>query len=339
MYKGDFIRTLLHASKGKSRFINELMSVYRITGQGDWSKTSEIQRCIAHIKFYYFHRNHTFDAKYKKSFNIVVVKEMMKLIKIILVDSARDYMSQYITKLSSILNIVRRYCIRAMGVNSKSNYLNVSWSQHGEDNILLPLLNYKKDGFYVDIGAHHPYRFSNTCKFYNMGWKGINIDAMPGSKKLFDQVRPGDINLELGINDTDGELVYNIFDENALNTFSSEMVSEAYLNYGVKPISQRKIKAITLASCLDEFMPANTPIDLMNVDCEGLDYAVLSSNDWSKYKPRVIVCEIENSNIDKIIKSDIHHLLSSLGYQFFAKTVLSCIFLHKREVSNNARKK
>ena len=86
-------------------------------------------------------------------------------------------------------------------------------------------------------------------------------------------------------------------------------------------------------------MPANTPIDLMNVDVEGLDYAVLSSNDWSKYKPRVIVCEIENANIDKIIKSDIHHLLTSLGYQFFAKTVLSCIFLHKREVSNDARKK
>ena len=47
-----------------------------------------------------------------------------------------------------------------------------SYSQEGEDRVLSSLLfklhgaKHIKDGFYVDVGAHHPYRFSNTCLFY-----------------------------------------------------------------------------------------------------------------------------------------------------------------------------
>ena len=81
MYKGDLIRTLLHASQGKSRFINEIMSVYRITGKGDWSKVSQIQKCISHIKFYKFHKKNTFDKKYSTHCNRLIRTEIKNLIK------------------------------------------------------------------------------------------------------------------------------------------------------------------------------------------------------------------------------------------------------------------
>ncbi len=48
-------------------------------------------------------------------------------------------------------------------------------------------------GFYVDIGAHHPFRYSNTQFFYEKGWRGINIDATPGSMDRFKDFRPEDI--------------------------------------------------------------------------------------------------------------------------------------------------
>ena len=211
--------------------------------------------------------------------------------------------------------------------DSQRIFQNESWSQHGEDNIIISLLNYKKNGFYVDIGAHHPYRFSNTYKLSQMGWRGINIDPLPGSKKLFDEARPSDINIEIGISDSDDILIYNIFEEGALNTFSSEMVIKAYVDYAVKPVSKRKVKVITLADCLEKYMPDEVSIDLMNIDVEGFDYRVLVSNNWSKYKPKVIVCEINNAEISKIINSDIYTFLSRNGYRFVAKTVLSCIFV------------
>ena len=41
-----------------------------------------------------------------------------------------------------------------------------SYSQEGEDMILRRIFERKKTGFYIDIGAHHPKRFSNTYYFY-----------------------------------------------------------------------------------------------------------------------------------------------------------------------------
>ena len=74
-----------------------------------------------------------------------------------------------------------------------------SYSQDGEDMVLRKIFKNQKMGFYVDIGAHHPKRFSNTHLLYKKGWKGINIDATPGSMKLFNQLCPRDTNLELGV--------------------------------------------------------------------------------------------------------------------------------------------
>ena len=44
-------------------------------------------------------------------------------------------------------------------------YRQISYAQEGEDLILATLFDLrgsKRPGFYVDVGAHHPQRFSNT---------------------------------------------------------------------------------------------------------------------------------------------------------------------------------
>ena len=80
-----------------------------------------------------------------------------------------------------------------------------SFAQEGEDRVLFSLLfklhggKHIDNGFYVDVGAHHPYYLSNTYIFYRQGWRGLNIDAMPGSMALFEKNRPRDINLESGV--------------------------------------------------------------------------------------------------------------------------------------------
>ena len=54
----------------------------------------------------------------------------------------------------------------------------VSYSQDAEDLLLAGFLfhtgkkgDYK--GFFVDIGSHCPYRYSNIAIFYERGWRGI----------------------------------------------------------------------------------------------------------------------------------------------------------------------
>ena len=98
-----------------------------------------------------------------------------------------------------------------------------SYSQEGEDMILRRLFENQTKGFYVDVGAHHPIRFSNTYFFYKKGWRGINIDAMPGSMKLFNKIRPRDINIEKAISDKKEVLTYYVFNDPALNGFSKKL--------------------------------------------------------------------------------------------------------------------
>ena len=107
-----------------------------------------------------------------------------------------------------------------------TEYAQISFSQEGEDILLNRIFNFRPHGTYVDIGAHHPRRFSNTYFFYRLGWTGINIDAAPDSMKAFESERSKDINLEVGIGLEPGKLQFHIFKEPALSTFDKELAAK-----------------------------------------------------------------------------------------------------------------
>ena len=84
-----------------------------------------------------------------------------------------------------------------------------AYSSEGEDLILKRIFDKKKKGVYIDVGAHHPFRVSNTYLLYKRNWTGINIDPLPGSKALFNKHRPKDINLEIGVSVVKQQLTYS----------------------------------------------------------------------------------------------------------------------------------
>ena len=203
-----------------------------------------------------------------------------------------------------------------------------SYSQDGEDMILKALFEQRKGykGFFVDVGAHHPVRFSNTKYFYNKGWKGINIEPTPDAIKAFKLFRKRDINLNIGVGPQKGKLTFHCFNEPALNSFSkevSERVDRESEKY--KIIKRLDIDVLPLSEVFDKYLPKGQQIDFISIDVEGLDYQVLLSNDWNKYQPEVILVE-ENVDVDEIGKSPIYQFLKEKGYKFFAKTLRTCIY-------------
>ena len=99
----------------------------------------------------------------------------------------------------------------------------LSYAQEGEDLVLARILGTNTSpGFFVDVGAHHPTRFSNTYYFYRRGWRGINVDALPGTASLFQRARPRDVTVECGVGAQAGVMTYFVFNEPALNTFSEQ---------------------------------------------------------------------------------------------------------------------
>ena len=218
----------------------------------------------------------------------------------------------------------------------KNNYFDSyalkSYSQEGEDMVLRRLFEKQKTGFYVDVGAHHPKRFSNTYFFYKLGWKGINVDAMPGSMTAFNRIRARDINIEKPVSNKKKLLTYYAFNEPALNGFSKELSEErdGKGSYFVK--FTKDIESSTLEEILDNNLPKDQSIDFLSIDVEGLDFNVLRSTNLEKYHPKVILVEILNSSLADIQISKIYQFLTDAGYELYAKTVNTVIFKHKEVV-------
>lgn len=202
-----------------------------------------------------------------------------------------------------------------------------SYSQEGEDMILRRIFERKSHGFYVDVGAHHPQRFSNTFYFYRRGWHGMNIDAMPNSMEAFTRCRPRDINIEHAISDRQERLTYYVFDDPALNSFSRKVADEVQSTTQYRVIDEIKMETATLEQMLEKHLPQGQSIDFLSVDVEGLDLQVLRSNDWSKYRPDVVLVEIVGATLEDISRHDISIFMKSRGYDFFAKTVNTVFFV------------
>lgn len=194
--------------------------------------------------------------------------------------------------------------------------VNMFFSQTGEDILINGVLGNQEKGFYVDVGAYDPIKFSNTYGFYMRGWSGINIDPNPKSIAKFNHARPDDINLNIGISDKPEELTYYNFKESAFNTFSKKLVD----SYKTSPISTTKIKVHRLDEVLSAHIWPLQKIDLMTIDTEGYDLNVLKSNDWQKYRPKVIAVEYDKTN------NDIDNYLKKLNYKLACNTILTKIF-------------
>ena len=203
-----------------------------------------------------------------------------------------------------------------------------SFSQEGEDLLLMRLFEGTAAGIYVDVGAHHPFRFSNTCLLHQRGWRGINIDARPGSMRLFRRFRPDDVNLEVGISEQPTSLEFFVFAEPALNTFDETLAVDRQ-KQGWALTGRTTVTCMTLAQVLDQHLSrlGADAIDLLTVDAEGLDLQVLKSNDWRRFRPRAIVVEILESELDQVTRSPTAAFLKNVGYTPSAKLYNSVVFL------------
>lgn len=170
-------------------------------------------------------------------------------------------------------------------------YRKPSYSQEGEDMILKKIFAEKDKGFYIDVGAFHPFLYSNTQLLYEKGWKGINIEPTPGRINLFKRVRKRDINLEYAIGNRKRTLDFQMFTKPALNTFDkkrAQVISNSKQSQLKKTV---RIQTRRLDDILNHHLSEHQHIDLLNIDVEGFELQVLKSNDWKKFKPDIILVE------------------------------------------------
>lgn len=219
---------------------------------------------------------------------------------------------------SALLNLLER-----SGVGGS---FKIAWSQEGEDLLLHRIFGHLKLGTYVDVGAHHPKRFSNTYFFYRRGWAGINIDAAPGSMQRFKKCRPRDVCLEVGIGLERCRRQYYIFNEPALNGFSAELSlarDEENSPYFIEKVVD--VDVVPLTDVLGSYL-GGKKIDFLSVDAEGLDLEVLMSNNWNRYRPKIVLAEVLGYAVAQPEASQVVQFMEAQGYMVCCKLINTVVF-------------
>ncbi len=205
----------------------------------------------------------------------------------------------------------------------------VSWSQGGEDLALLHLIESNSIGRYIDVGAHHPSRFSITRHLYQQGWRGINIDANPKTARAFKGERPEDVFINACVG-TAKEYTFHIFDEPALST-SNNSWREKLVTENQTVNSSLIIEGISLETIIHKYFEYAP--DLLIVDAEGSDFDVLQSCNWKqlpkKLWPTWIVCET-TPPLNVVLETPQINLLTGLGYNIYAVLPMSTILKLER---------
>lgn len=204
-----------------------------------------------------------------------------------------------------------------------------SYSQTGEDLIVNFYLSQIENGFYVDVGAHHPVSLNNTYLFYKRGWRGIAIEPNIYLSKFFHAIRRKDTVLNLGVGEKSSQLDFYNMDPDTLSTFSNEKAQE-YVKLGHKLENVSKVAVKPLKEILTEHVKARD-IDLLNVDTEGFDLEVLKSNDWHEFRPKVVILEVVDYKRDHGIRkeNEMSEFMNGVGYVKLADTYINAIYMEK----------
>lgn len=184
---------------------------------------------------------------------------------------------------------------KALSVEYFLPHMLFTFSQSGEDivvrNNLVP--DPGERGIFIDIGAYHPVRFSNTFALYLCGWRGVSIDANVDAISEFNRVRPEDTNVHLAVAPSQQKLYFTSFEEGAYNTLklTPQNLETAVIRSPVRGMTE--IECVGVNEVLETYA-SGKKFDFLNMDIEGMDLAVFQAIDFTRFRPRIIAAEFDH---------------------------------------------
>lgn len=189
-----------------------------------------------------------------------------------------------------------------------SRIIQKSFSQNKEDLIMERLLG-RSAKSYIDIGSNHPVKFNNTYRFYLLGSSGVNIEPNLSLINSYKSSRPKDINLNIGVSKQESIKKFYQLDPDVDSTFSQKQ-AEDKVKRGCILVDKYDVKLVTLKNIFEKYFKKKE-LDLISIDTEGYDLQILQSNDWSKYRPKIICVEDNSLETQKYLTNN-HYVLKAI---------------------------
>ena len=140
----------------------------------------------------------------------------------------------------------------------------------------------------------------------------------------------------MGISDRTGTLTYYLFDDPALNSFDRELAKSRVASTPYRIVGTLEIPVERLDAILKQYLPKDVKIDFLSIDVEGLDIAVLRSNDWNSFRAECVLVESLEMSLENAMQGEIFLFMKSNGYDLFAKTYNTLIFRERPGATGKA---
>lgn len=164
----------------------------------------------------------------------------------------------------------------------------ISYAQNAEDVVLARLFAEQRTGRYVDIGAGDPIEASVTKHFYEIGWRGVNVEPIPFLVERLRTDRPEDVTIAAAVGAKPGNAVLHVVGHEWGWSTLDDQLARGYREQQNWDVSEVEVEVLTLAAVLDAH-PG--PVDFVKIDVEGAEQDVIEGADWDRHRCRVVVVE------------------------------------------------
>ena len=177
-------------------------------------------------------------------------------------------------------------------------------SQNNEEALILKYFG-KHKGTFLDIGANDGMTLSNVWACVKRGWAGVCVEPSPEAfARLKKNMHPYEVEVfNVAIGQKAGTMTLHDCgthlkrgDVALLSTLDKEH-AEKWAGHKFKPV---EVTVITMGELLEAASFPN--FDLVTIDAEGLDLAILQQMDLEKMGVRMLIIEHEHSDIDAMRK-------------------------------------
>lgn len=151
------------------------------------------------------------------------------------------------------------------------------------ENIQLP-----EHGYYLDLGCAWPKQYSNTAFLRDRGWSGLAIDGNNHYAPYWHGIAP---------------FMHAVIGDGNPVQFESN---------GVPELSRVGSGPTVPTYTLENLIVGSPEIDFLSCDLEGHEFAALSTLDWTKHRPKVVISEFSTHGLGEDFR--VRDMLVALGY-------------------------
>lgn len=202
------------------------------------------------------------------------------------------------------------------------------------------LFGERGQGTFVEVGAYDGESYSNTSCLADVGWGGLYIEPVPEFAEKCRRRHAANSKVtivEVAASDAAGEAELHIGD--TLTTLSEAQVadySEIDWAKGLHQGQSRKITTERLDTILEK-AAIKPGFDLLVVDVEGLEAKVFAGFTIERWKPKVVLVELEDQHPDfksnERVRSgalEVRRQLEQAGYNIYYRDIINSIYVDGR---------